>query len=60
MYVNAFTLISKDIDPQHLEFSLAAASLADTSGIIVADITGLFLQCFIYKYHDIPGASLSC
>ena len=60
VYVNSFTLITKRIDHQYHEFSLAAASVADSIGIVIADIVGVFLQCYIYKSHDIPGASVSC
>ena len=44
MYVNAFTLISKDIDPKYKEFSLAAASLGDSLGIAFADVAGILIQ----------------
>jgi hypothetical protein len=44
VYVNAFTLISKDVDPRYREFSLAAASLGDSLGIAMADATGILIQ----------------
>lgn len=44
VYVNAFTLISKDVDPRYREFSLSAASLGDSLGIAFADVTGIFIQ----------------
>ena len=40
MYVNAFTLISRKVEPGLREFALAAASLGDSAGIAVADIAG--------------------
>ena len=46
MYVNAFTLISRDIEPRYREFSLAAASLGDSLGIAFADIAGILIQVF--------------
>ena len=44
VYVNAFTLLSKDVPPALREFSLAAASLADSVGIALADIAGILVQ----------------
>lgn len=44
VYVNAFTLISKNIDPRYREFSLAAASLGDSLGIAFADVFGILIQ----------------
>ena len=53
VYVNAFTLIAKEVPPRHKEFSLAAASLADTLGIMLSDVTGGFIQRALYRYHGI-------
>ena len=50
VYVNAFTLISKSIDPRYKEFSLAAASLGDSLGIAFADVVGILIQVFF----DVP------
>ena len=44
VYVNAFTLITRHVDPVLEEFSLAAASLGDSLGIAFADIGGALLQ----------------
>ena len=44
VYVNAFTLISHQVDPALREFSLAAASLGDSLGIACADIAGILIQ----------------
>lgn len=44
VYVNAFTLISHQVDPALKEFSLAAASLGDSLGIACADIAGILIQ----------------
>lgn len=44
VYVNAFTLISKSIDPRYREFSLGAASLGDSLGIAFADVVGILIQ----------------
>lgn len=44
VYVNAFTLLSREVEPCLREFSLAAASLADSVGIALADICGVLIQ----------------
>jgi len=53
VYVNAFTLISKDVDPKYREFSLAAASLGDSLGIAMADATGILIQ--VCACPHVPG-----
>ena len=44
MYVNAFTLLSREVEPEFREFSLSAASLGDSLGIATADIFGILIQ----------------
>ena len=51
MYVNAFTLISRQVDPLLREFSLAAASLGDSLGIAFADIAGILIQVSNLSWH---------
>lgn len=60
VYVNAFTLMARELSPVHLEFSLGAVAFADSLGILLGDGLGLFLQCRIYEYHGIPGAQIQC
>lgn len=60
VYVNAFTLISRQVDPLRREFSLAAASLGDSLGIAFADIAGILIQGCLYKANKTPGATFSC
>lgn len=60
VYVNAFTLISRHVDPLMREFSLAAASLGDSLGIAFADVAGVLIQGCLYKANRISGASFSC
>lgn len=59
-YVNAFTLISRDIAPSYREFSLAAASVADSIGVAAADIVGILLQGCLFKANGLSGADFSC
>jgi hypothetical protein len=44
VYVNAFTLLARDAPPPVREFSLAAASLADSLGVACADVAGVLIQ----------------
>lgn len=110
MYVNAFSLISRDVPPQYRwgwgqpccgggarrnalhrpppvktalapttirlsvclapttpggpaarrEFSLAAASLADSVGVALADVCGVLIQGCLFKANGIPGADFAC
>ena len=40
--------------PPHLkEFNLAAASVADSFGIILSDIAGIFIQEAIYRHYNL-------
>lgn len=49
VYVNAFTLIDREVEPAYREFALTTASVADSVGIISADVTSMFLQACLYK-----------
>ncbi|CAG9465622.1 unnamed protein product [Pedinophyceae sp. YPF-701] len=60
VYVNAFTLMSSEVPLQYREFSLGAASLADSLGICIADIFGIFVQGCLFKANNLPGAAFSC
>ena len=44
VYVNAFTLLAKEVEPSLREFSMSTASLADSVGIALADICGILVQ----------------
>jgi battenin len=60
VYVHGYVRIVKDVAPLHTEFALAATSVAESIGILFADLTGLVLQSCIYKAHEIDGALLEC
>ncbi|CAM9195532.1 unnamed protein product [Phaeothamnion confervicola] len=60
VYVNAFTLLAREVNPAHKEFALGAASLGDSIGIVFSDIGGVFVQACIYKRLGIDGAVGSC
>eukprot|EP00887_Chlorella_sp_A99_P001095 scaffold14.g1095.t1 len=44
VYVSAFMLISWEVAPELVEFSLGAASLADSLGVALADAAGVLIQ----------------
>jgi len=58
VYVNGFTLIAKETSSDLKEFALSAASVADTFGIMLADIVGLIIQGCLYSMYNIPGAKV--
>ena len=60
VYVNAFTLLAREVEPQYREFSLGAASVADSAGIAVADIAAIFIQGCLFKANGLPGADYAC
>ena len=49
VYVNAFTLIDREVERAYREFALTAASVADSLGIMSADVTAMFLQACLYQ-----------
>ncbi|GMH67532.1 hypothetical protein TrLO_g1657 [Triparma laevis f. longispina] len=60
VYVNAFNRISKDVEKENVELALSTASVADSCGIMLSDVVGLFLQACVYKKFGIDGAAVSC
>ncbi|KAG2766375.1 hypothetical protein PC129_g14846 [Phytophthora cactorum] len=59
VYVNAFTLLSKEIPSSHVELALSAVSVGDTVGVMLADCAGLFLQGCLYSINHLPGATIN-
>ena len=60
VYVNALTLISREVAPPWREFSLGAASLADSVGVALADVAGVLIQGCLYRANNLPGAHFRC
>jgi battenin len=52
-YVNAFTLISREVAPAMREFSLAAACVADSLGIAAADALAVPLQGCLLRVNGL-------
>ncbi|CAH0482438.1 unnamed protein product [Peronospora belbahrii] len=59
VYVNAYTLLSKEIPLSHVELALVAVSVGDTVGVMFADCAGLFLQGCLYSINHLSGASMN-
>jgi battenin len=60
VYVNAFTLLARHQPASTRELSLGAASVADSIGIALADVTGVFLQGCLFRINGVPGAAFKC
>lgn len=42
------------------EFSLGAASVADSLGVALADVAGILIQGCLFKLNGLPGADFAC
>jgi battenin len=60
VYVNAFTLLAREVVPPLREFSLGAASLGDSLGIACADAAAVMIQGCLYRVNGLAGAAFSC
>lgn len=60
VYVHGYSRINKDLPVSVREFALSSASVADGFGIVLADISGLFIQSCLYDSNGISGAAVSC
>ncbi len=53
VYVNGFSLISEKVPKSVREFSLSAASIADSCGILLSTLVSIWVQRGIYNYHGL-------
>jgi len=60
VYINGYMRINKDLPVSIREFALSSASVADSSGILLADLSGLLIQSCLYKSYKIKGAVVKC
>jgi battenin len=60
VYVNGYMRINKDLPFAIREFALSTVSVADSLGIVFADISGLFIQSCLYKRNGISGSVVDC
>lgn len=57
VYVGAFSALAEEVEEGPVrEFSLSAASLADASGVLLADLAGLLIQHQLYTMHGIDSS----
>jgi hypothetical protein len=52
--------VNSDMPMELKEFAVASIGVADSLGILVADILSLFIQSCIYKKNNIEGAVAEC
>jgi len=57
VYVGAFSLIAQEQHPAYVELALSSASVADTFGIIVANILGLIVQGCVFGKMQVLDTS---
>ena len=60
VYISGYKRICADIPLAHREFALSAVSLAETVGIVVADLVGLVIQACLYRANGLDKAMLTC
>ena len=53
VYIGVFALIAEEVKPQLKEFSMGVAIIANTIGILASNVCGLYVQKFLYKYHNL-------
>lgn len=53
VYVNCMTLVDKEVKEEAREFSLAASTLSVNFGILMASITGLYVQWCLFEWNSI-------
>ena len=59
-YVNAFSRIHSESEPEMREFNLMVSSLADSFGINVAAWLSLWVECTLDRHNDRPTDSTWC
>lgn len=60
VYVHGYNRIVADVPAKYTEFALSSTSLAESLGVVVADISGLFLQSCLYRSNGLKGALVQC
>lgn len=53
--MNAFHQIRTRVEKQYREFSLSAASVSDTLGIVVAAFVAIAVECALLRHNDLPA-----
>ena len=58
--MNGYMRINKDLPFAKREFALSTVSVADSLGIVFADVSGLFIQSCLYESNGLSGSVVSC
>ena len=56
VYVGGFTLITIEMEEPVRELSLSTASIADSVGIMAANVAGIFIQRALYRHYAISDS----
>ena len=59
VYVNSFTLVAREVEPSLQEFALAATSVGESVGTLMADISGVFIQGCMFRINGLAGADFA-
>lgn len=60
VYVQGYSRVSMDMPVELKEFAIASTGIADSLGILVADILSLFIQACIYSKNHLEEAVVDC
>lgn len=60
VYVQGFSRVNRDMPIELKEFAIASVGVADSLGILVADIMSLYIQSCIFKQNGLEGAVVNC
>jgi len=60
VYVQGYSRVNADMPLELKEFAIASVAIADSLGILVADILSLYIQSCIYKQNHLDGAVVDC
>jgi battenin len=60
VYVQGYNRVNVDMPIEFNEFAIASVGIADSLGILVADICSLYIQSCIYKENKLEGAVVDC
>ena len=60
VYVHGFQRMVTDIPKPYTEFAVSSTAVAESLGVLVADVAGLFLQSCLYQANHLEGSLVKC
>lgn len=60
VYVQGYSRVNMDMPVELKEFAIVSVGVADSFGILLADILSLFIQSCIYSKNNLEGAVVKC